>query len=93
MINTMPKSVKLWGRGQLTIPKELREALKMDDETQLSVFIVGQCLMLTPKRLTRASLAKNLEKSMKEQGISLESLLNGLKIERKRYTREKYAAG
>ena len=62
MISTISKSVKLWGRGQLTIPKEVREALKMDEETQLSVFVVGQCLMLTPKRLTRASLAKNVEK-------------------------------
>ncbi len=91
MITTLPKSVKLWGRGQLTIPKEVREALKMDDETQLSVFVIGQCLMLTPKRLTRSSLAKNVEKSMKEQGITLESLLNDLKSERKRYIQEKYA--
>lgn len=91
MISTLPKSVKLWGRGQLTIPKEVRDALRMDDETQLSVFVVGQCLMLTPKRLTRASLAKNVEKSMKEKGISLESLLNDLKTERKHYIQEKYA--
>ncbi len=91
MISTLPKSVKLWGRGQLTIPKEVRDALKMNDETQLSVFVVGQCLMLTPKRLTRASLAKNVEKSMKERGISLEGLLNDLKTERKHYIQEKYA--
>lgn len=91
MISTLPKSVKLWGRGQLTIPKEVREALKMDDETQLSVFVVGQCLMLTPKRLTRASLAKNVEKSMKEKRITLEKLLNDLKTDHKRYVQEKYA--
>ena len=91
MISTIPKSVKLWGRGQLTIPKEVRDALKMDDETQLSVFVVGQCLMLTPKRLTRASLAKDVEKSMKDQGISLDSLLHDLKAERKHYIQEKYA--
>jgi bifunctional DNA-binding transcriptional regulator/antitoxin component of YhaV-PrlF toxin-antitoxin module len=91
MISTSPRSVKLWGRGQLTIPKELREALKMDDETQLSVFVVGQCLMLTPKRLTRASLAKNVEKSMKDKGITLEKLLSDLKTERKGYVQEKYA--
>lgn len=91
MITTTPRSVKLWGRGQLTIPKELRDTLKMDDETQLSVFVVGQCLMLTPKRLTRVSLAKNVEKSMKDQGISMETLLNDLKIERKCHIQEKYA--
>lgn len=90
MISTIPQSVKLWGRGQLTIPKQVRDALKMNDETQLSVFVVGQCLMLTPKRLTRASLAKNVEKSMKEQGISLENLMSDLKAKRKEYVGEKY---
>ncbi|MBF0479911.1 MAG: AbrB/MazE/SpoVT family DNA-binding domain-containing protein [Candidatus Omnitrophica bacterium] len=91
MINTLPRSVKLWRRGQLTIPKAERELLKMDDETQLSVFVVGQCLMLTPKRLTRAALVKNVEKDMKKNKISLESLLNDLKVERKRQVQEKYA--
>jgi bifunctional DNA-binding transcriptional regulator/antitoxin component of YhaV-PrlF toxin-antitoxin module len=91
MISTLPKSVKLWGRGQLTIPKEVREALKLDDESQLSVFVVGQCLVLTPKRLLRASLAKSVEESMKEQGLSLKDLLDDLKSERRRYTQEKYA--
>ncbi|MBI4309240.1 MAG: AbrB/MazE/SpoVT family DNA-binding domain-containing protein [Candidatus Omnitrophica bacterium] len=91
MVSTLPKSVKLWGRGQLTIPKEAREALKLGDEAQLNVFVVGQCLMLTPKRLMRASLAKDVEKSMKEQRLSLKDLLNDLKIERRRYTQEKHA--
>ena len=91
MVTTLPKPVKLWGRGQLTIPKEVRDALKLDDETQLSIFVVGQCLMLTPKRLMRGALAKDVEKAMKEQGLSLNDLLNDLKTERRRYIREKYA--
>ena len=91
MVTTIPKSVKLWGRGQLTIPKEVREALKLDEATQLSVFVVGKCLMLTQKSLTRASLAKEVEKSMVKKGISLKNLLDDLKAERQRYTQEKYA--
>jgi len=90
MISSVPRSVKLWGRGQLTVPKEMREALKMDDESQLNIFVVGKCLMLTPKRLTRSALAGQVEKSMKEQGLSLESLLADLKTERQRSTSELY---
>lgn len=88
---TLPKAVKLWGRGQLTIPKELRQALKLDDERQLTVFLVGQCLILTPKRLIRSTLAKEVERTMKAKGMSLEGLLETLKEERQRYNRKAYA--
>lgn len=90
MISTVPKSVKLWGRGQLTIPKEVRQALKLDEENQLSVFVVGRCLVLTPKRLLGPALAKDVEKAMKAKGLSLDDVLRDLKAERKRYNREVY---
>ena len=90
MISTLPKSVKLWGRGHLTIPKEIRQAMKLDDETQLSMFIVGRCMILTPKRLLRSSLARDVEKAMKNRGLSLEDLLADLKAERKRYNKKAY---
>jgi bifunctional DNA-binding transcriptional regulator/antitoxin component of YhaV-PrlF toxin-antitoxin module len=90
MISTVPKSVKLWGRGQLTIPKEVRQALKLDGENQLSVFVVGRCLVLTPKRLLGPSLAKDVEKAMKAKGLSLDDLLRDLKAERQRYNREQH---
>lgn len=92
MISTIPKSIKLWGRGQLTIPKEVRQALKLDDETQLSVFVVGRCLVLTPKKLLRASLAKDVERAMKAKRLTLDDLLNDLKAERRRYNKETYGA-
>ncbi len=90
MITTLPKAVKLWGRGQLTIPKEVRRVLKLDDESQLSVFVVGPCLVLTPKRLLRASLAKEMERTMKSEGLSLDDVLNTLTQERRRYNKQAY---
>ena len=90
MITTIPKSVKLWGRGQLTIPKDVRQALKLDEDTHLSVFVVGPCLVLTRKRLLGRALAKDVEKAMKAQGLTLEDVLRDLKAERKRYNRDVY---
>lgn len=92
MITTVPKPVKLWGRGQLTIPKEVRRALKLEGENQLSIFVVGRCLVLTPKRLLGPALAKEVERSMKAKGLSLEDLLRELKQERRRYNRERYGS-
>ncbi len=90
MIATIPKAVKVWGRGQLTIPKEARQALKLSEDDQLSVFVIGRCLLLTPKRLLRASVAKNVERSMKARGLSLNTLLKTLKAERRRYNQTAY---
>ena len=90
MLTTMPKPVKLWGRGQLTIPKDIRQAMKLDQEGQLLVFVVGRCLVLTPKRLVGPSLAKEVVRSMKAKGLSLEDVLRDLKAERRRYNQEHY---
>ena len=91
MIATIPKLVRMWGRGQLTIPKQVREALELGEESQLTVFAVGRCLVLTPKVLQRASLAKEVERAMKAKGIGLEDLIGALRQQRQRYNRERYA--
>ena len=88
MVTFAPKSVKLRGSGQLTIPKDLREALQLDKETKLNVFVVGRCLVLTPKPALRRSLAKKVEKEMCGKNISLNDLLEDLKSERRQYRRE-----
>lgn len=90
MITIASKAVKLWGRGQLTIPKDVRKALNLDEENQLSLFMVGRCMVLTPKRLLRSSLAKDAVKTMKKQGLSLDDVLAALKTERKRYNQDAY---
>ncbi len=90
MVTFAPKSVKLWGSGQLTIPKNMREALHLDKETKLNIFAVGKCLVMTPKSLLRRSLAKKVEKEMRGKKISLNALLKDLKTERRQYQKETY---
>lgn len=87
---TLPKPVKLWGRGQLTIPKEVRDALRLEEGGQLNVFVVGRCLVLTPQPLLRIPLVKDVEKAMKAKGLSLNDVLGDLKQERQRYNQEAY---
>lgn len=90
MVNFAPKSVKLWGSGQLTIPKEIREALHLGKETKLNVFAVGRCLIMTPKPLLRRSLAKKVQKEMHARKISLNDLLSDLKNERRQYLKKNH---
>ena len=90
MVAIAPKAIKLWGRGQLTIPKGIRKALRLDDQTVLNVFTVGNSLILTRKPLLGPSLAKEFQQAMKKQGLTLKALLKALKEDRRRTARERY---
>ena len=88
--STTSRLVRIRSRGQLTLPQDLREALNLDEESGLNIFRVGKVLLMTPKRLQRASLASEVEREMKREGLTLEDLLKDLKSQRKRYLAETY---
>ena len=88
--STTSRLVRIRSRGQLILPQDLREALNLDEESGLNVFRVGKVLLMTPKRLQRASLASEVEREMKREGLTLEDLLKDLKGQRKRYLAETY---
>jgi bifunctional DNA-binding transcriptional regulator/antitoxin component of YhaV-PrlF toxin-antitoxin module len=89
-ITTAPKLVRVRSRGQLTIPQDMREALSLDESTSLNIFRIGKVLILSPKRLRRASLAKEAEREMKRQGLTLKDLIADLRIQREKYLAEAY---
>jgi len=87
---TAPKLVRVRSRGQLTIPQDMREALSLDEETGLNIFRVGKVLIMSPKRLQRASLAKEVEREMKLRGLTLKDLISDLRVQREKYLAEAY---
>lgn len=82
--------VKVWGRGQLTIPASLRKDLGLDQETTLSVVKAGGALVLTPKKLIGDAVAKKAARELKKEGLTLDDLLRDLEKQRRRYNRERY---
>ena len=87
---TAPKLVRVRSRGQLTIPQDMREALSLDESKGLNIFRVGKVLIMSPKRLQRASLAKEVEREMKRQGLTLKDLISDLRVQREKYLAETY---
>jgi bifunctional DNA-binding transcriptional regulator/antitoxin component of YhaV-PrlF toxin-antitoxin module len=87
---TVPRPARVRFRGQITIPQDIREDMNLDEQAAMNLFRVGKVLLLTPKRLERASLAKKIEREMKREGLTLEDLLADLKSQRKRYLEEAY---
>jgi len=88
---TLPRPARVRIRGQITIPQDIREDLNLDEQTMVNIFRVGKVMLVTPKRLERASLAKRVEREMKREGLTLEDLLSDLKSHRKRYFEETYS--
>ncbi len=72
---TVPRSVRIKTKGQLTIPEDISQALNLDERSSVTIFRVGKVLLMTPKRLQRASLAKEVEREMKRKGLTLEDLI------------------
>jgi hypothetical protein len=74
----------------MTIPQDMREALSLDENTGLNIFRVVKVLILSAKRLQRASMAKEVEQEMKRRGTTLKDLILDLRVQRERYLAEAY---
>lgn len=77
-----PRVVRVRARGQLTIPQEMRQALGLEAESNLSITRVGRALVLTPTPSKRAQLARQFARAMREEEVSLNDLLEELRHRR-----------
>jgi len=77
-------------RGQLTIPKKIREMSQLDAGQVVSIIPVGDSLIITPRRLDLDEARREIKKVLKASGLSIEELLAGLKEERAALTKESY---
>lgn len=77
-------------RGQLTIPKKIREMSHLEEGQVVSIIPVGDSLIITPKRLELDEARREIGKILKASGLSPEDLLAGLKEERETLYKEKY---
>lgn len=83
--------VKLRERGQLTIPYEYRKELGIDKEDMLNLLKIGDVLILVPRQLAGDAVSKKIEGAMKKKGLTLNNLLNNLREQRKKYSKEIHA--
>ena len=77
-------------RGQLTIPKKIREMSNLEEGQVVSIIPVGDSLIITPKRLELDEARREIRKLLKASGLSPEDLLKGLSEEREALYKEKY---
>lgn len=73
------KKVRVWGKGQLTIPVEIREKLKIKENSYLEVFQIGKAFIATPESLIIKELADSFQKEMLKDNLDLKKLLQDLR--------------
>lgn len=77
-------------RGQLTIPKKIRDLSHLEEGQVVSIIPVGDSVIITPKRLELDEARRQIKRIIKASGFSVEKLLDGLKEEREILYKETY---
>ncbi len=87
-IKTVMTEIK--SRGQLTIPKKIRELTGLDEGERVMIIPVGDSLIITPKRLEIEEARREIKKILRAAKVSPEEILSGLVEERKILYKELY---
>jgi len=90
MENVKPYKAEIKARGQLTIPKKVREEGNLYEGETVSIIPIGDSILVTPKRLELNEARREIRKIMKASGVTLEALLDGLEDERGALFEETY---
>ena|ERR1051325_7875003 len=77
-------------KGQLTIPKQYRDALGLDTGAPVAVLRIGEGLMLIPEQDRFQSLCESIASVFEQHGISAADLLETLPEARKRVFARRY---
>jgi len=93
MDNAKPYKSQIRERGQLTIPKKVREKRALYDGEAVTIIPLGDSILVTPKKLGLEEARREIRKIMKSAGVTLDDLLKGLKEERARLSEEIYGNG
>lgn len=90
MENLKTAIAEIKSRGQLTIPKKIRESSHLEEGQVVSIIPVGDSVIITPKRLELDEARRQIRRIMKASGLSEKELLAGLKEERESLYMETY---
>lgn len=87
---TKPFTAKIKARGQLTIPKKIRQMKHLEEGQTVSLVPVGDVVMLIPRGLELDEARRRITRILKKAGVSAENMLSGLAREREALYRERY---
>jgi AbrB family looped-hinge helix DNA binding protein len=87
---TKPYSTAIKARGQLTIPKKIREMKHLEEGQTVSLIPLGDAVIIAPQRLELDEARRRINRILKDTGVQADDLLTGLVKEREALYRERY---
>ena len=85
-----PVTAEIKSRGQLTIPKKIRDMIHLEEGQTVSIIPTGDSVIISPKRLELDDARREIRRIAKQAGFSVEELVAGLKEEREILFKEVY---
>ena len=82
-------TTRIRGRGQMTIPANLRKELGLQEDDAVSLVKVGEALLLVPRPLRGDQVAREYDREMKLRKVSLNDLLKDLRKTRRTQSRRR----
>lgn len=77
-------------RGQITIPKAIRDASHLEEGQQVTIVPLGDSILVSPRRLELNEARSRIRSILKASGLSAEEVLAGLDEERETLFGELY---
>lgn len=90
MQDLRPVIAEIKARGQLTIPKKIREKSHLEEGQVVSIIPVGDSVIITPRQLTLDEARRQIKMILRQTGISVEEVLAGITEERGSLYKETY---
>lgn len=70
------EKVKVWSRGQITIPTKLRKKLALEENSIIYAEILGEGIYLRPQESLILKIQKKGEELMRKKGSKIKDLLD-----------------
>ncbi len=83
-------AAEIKARGQLTIPKKIREVSRLEEGQSVTIIPVGDSIIITPRKLEIEEARRQIQRILKAARLSAEEVLSGLKEEREELYKELY---
>ncbi len=90
MQSSKPYIAEIKARGQITIPKKIREEKHLEEGQEVTLIPLGEAILLAPRRLELDEARRRISRILKTSGVSADDLLAELVRERESLYQEKY---